>query len=572
MSAPPAIRLAPATLVDACGAVSAIVYLWLARASHAPPVPLAPYLAAIALAWTALVALLWLSRDGGRVGSALPLGRVVAWAVVFRAIGLFAEPVLEDDFYRYLWDGYVYAQLGSPYGVAPMAYFSDPSVPLVFQRVLDGVNHPDLPTVYAPICQLLFLAAHWIAPGDLLPIKLGLVVADLATLLLLRPFVRPTGMLLYAWCPLLVQETAFSAHPDALGILFAIAAFAAARRGRHAWTASCAALAVGSKLFALLLVPFLLRRLPVRHVVLFALVLVLVHAPILLAGSGSELIGLSTFLVGWEFNSTLFAVLAMLLGPVAAKAIGLLVVGGVCAAMLWQERDTGDGRPAGLPRGDLLFGCLLLMAPVANPWYLLWLLPFVAARPSAWGVAALWAVSLSYVHGLFVAGLPPYHHPVWVRPAELTAIGIGVLLSARLGGRGSSPWRGFRRVELELRRREPIVSIRSVGQIAAAAALVVVVAPSLAGASGTYSGRPSHPPSSIDRASYELGKNVFAGNFVKSENAAARQSQAAILEELQGRLPLRARPGVELTAYAGQLDDEQLAALRYFLKKRYKVE
>jgi hypothetical protein len=29
---------------------------------------------------------------------------------------------------------------------------------------------------------------------------------------------------------------------------------------------------------------------------------------------------------------------------------------------------------------------------------------------------------------------------------------------------------------------------------------------------------------------------------------------------------------VELASYAGQLDDEQLAALQYFLKKRYKVE
>ena len=55
-----------------------------------------------------------------------PLGRLMFWAVVFRLCGLAGGPIYEDDFYRYLWDGYRFATTGMPYGVSPEAFFADP--------------------------------------------------------------------------------------------------------------------------------------------------------------------------------------------------------------------------------------------------------------------------------------------------------------------------------------------------------------------------------------------------------------------------------------------------------------
>ena len=70
----------------------------------------------------------------------------------------------------------------------------------------------------------------------------------------------------------------------------------------------------------------------------------------------------------------------------------------------------------------------------------------------------------------------------------------------------------------------------------------------------------------------ELGKKIYSGQFARSENPAAAEEQRAALEALQARLPMRARNDVDLAGYAGQLDEEQYAALLYFLKKRFKVE
>jgi len=121
-----------------------------------------------------------------------------------------------------------------------------------------------------------------------------------------------------------------------------------------------------------------------------------------------------------------------------------------------------------------------------------------------------------------------------------------------------------------LRSWRNVVNLRTV--IGSAALLALLVPLGLVGAahsSGTYAGRPPRPPASIDRASYELGKKVFAGEFVAEEGD--REAQTTLLAALQEKLPSRARTRADLPTYAGRLNSQQIEALQYFLKKRYKV-
>ena len=75
-------------------------------------------------------------------------------------------------------------------------------------------------------------------------------------------------------------------------------------------------------------------------------------------------------------------------------------------------------------------GLFLLCAPVINPWYLLWLLPFAVIHftASAWLASVL--VMLAYVVGLNIEAdnlLGPYDMPSWVRPLEFGVIIFAVL-------------------------------------------------------------------------------------------------------------------------------------------------
>ena len=124
---------------------------------------------------------------------------VGGFAVLFRLLLLDTAPSLSDDIYRYLWDARVQAAGGNPYAHAPDA------APLEGLRDEDWsrINHPELVTVYPPVAQWFFLAAHLVWPG-VTGLKAALVLCDLLLIAVLWRLLRVRGQrperaLLYAW-------------------------------------------------------------------------------------------------------------------------------------------------------------------------------------------------------------------------------------------------------------------------------------------------------------------------------------------------------------------------------------
>ena len=376
-------------------------------------------LALLALAW---VGLLWAWRTV-TPGDAR---RVLLFGLAFRVAAFVALPVLEDDHHRFLWDGYRFATTGNPYAAAPQAYFSDDSVPADFRTVLDRINHPDVPTVYGPLTQWAFRLSHTLAPARLWPWKLLLLGAELALFVMLWPILPVRGRLLLAWCPLAIFETGFNAHPDVLALALVVAAWWLGRRSLFAAAGAVAGLAVATKIFAVLLVPFLLGRLGRRAWLMAAVAGFALYGPFWLRGSAADLAGLRAMAGEWEFNSSIFAVVAALTSRSAASVLCALGFGVVWLALFarWTKNPLSDPSENALAPGEWIYGAFLLLSATANPWYAVWLWPFVALRPSAVGVVALAAVSLSYLTGLNLgdATLGNFAHPLWVRPLEFGLI------------------------------------------------------------------------------------------------------------------------------------------------------
>lgn len=422
-------RLGPGALVDVGGATALAGYAVLAWVSHDFPggAGLPGYFGL--LVWVSVPWLLVFAAFRDQPES-LPVGRLLLWAVLFRLCGVFGAPPFEDDWFRYLWDGYRFVETGTPYGWAPSAFFLDETVPVAMQRILDQVNYPDLPTIYGPTTEYLFALGHLLRPADLVPLQLLLIGADILLLRLLLSTARPAFVLLYAWCPLVVKEIAFTAHPDGLAVCLAFAAILLRRRELFVAAGICLALAIGTKVFALLLVPFVLARAPARTSLVLAGTLALLYLPFVLQG-GTDLPTLAVFAATWEFNSALYGLIAPWLSSAGARvALGavLLVLG--VAYWLHYRRST----PGEMPRGDWIFGACLAASPVINPWYALWILPFAAVYPSRWAWTAAAALLLAYVTGLNLDAIEmdPFAQPWWVRPVE-----FGVILAAM----GMDVWR-----------------------------------------------------------------------------------------------------------------------------------
>lgn len=396
---------------------------WLNRPGH--PLNLPAYYLLIAFCWMSLGAAIWCLKRSSSASQHALLA-VLLWAAVFRLIGFWSEPVMEDDYYRYLWDGRQLALTGNPYLTSPQDHFSDARLDPRFEDILSHINYPHLRTIYAPVLQYVFGAAYYLKPGELWALKLILLAVDVGVAWLLFRGGGIQALLWYAWCPLLIQETSFTCHPDLIGVLFMLGAWRL-RNSPKPWLCPVLlGLSIGCKITGLLITPFLLKGRPAKQWILTALTVAAVYLPFWMQGSGADWESLMVFAREWEFNSGGFAVLRWLLGHEVAAPAALLVT---LAPLAWLWFHRLPSQPV---RGDWIYGWFFLWSAVVQPWYLLWMLPWVALNPTWSGLTALVAVSLSYITPLHLGESTAdlFAHPGWVRPLEYGAVAIAAMVQA----------------------------------------------------------------------------------------------------------------------------------------------
>jgi hypothetical protein len=174
-------------------------------------------------------------------------------------------------------------------------------------------------------------------------------------------------------------------------------------------------------------VPFLLFRKNLKVIATFLISLILLYLPLLSAHS-SDLLGLSAMAQNWEFNAALYHLLTNWLSPQTTKAILAMILllgfGGYFMREFWFQKSSASK----VLRGDILLGAFLFCAPVINPWYLVWVLPFAVIHFSVTAWYASIIIMLAYLIGLnlngtgLAEGLAPYQQAYWVQPLEYLSI------------------------------------------------------------------------------------------------------------------------------------------------------
>ena len=100
---------------------------------------------------------------------------------------------------------------------------------------------------------------------------------------------------------------------------------------------------------------------------------------------------------------------------------------------------------------------------------------------------------------------------------------------------------------------------------------LIIALPVVSWASGSYA-RPVRPPiATIDVEKYHLGKQIFTGAPPPATGSTDGAHHSERLKVLQAQLPPHAQRSASLESLAGKLDNDQLAALEYYLAVRYKV-
>jgi alpha-1,6-mannosyltransferase len=295
--------------------------------------------------------------------------------------------LFDSDLWRYLWEGRVAAHRFDPFLVAPDSPALDPLAEEgVWQRIRDSVNHPDKPSIYPPLAQMVFRITHAIAPGSVFAWKALVALADLGAAAFLAFALRRSGRraseaMLYSWNPLVLKVYAGSGHVDAFAVLgVAMLCWAVAARSTASAVVGLGG-AILAKLFPIVLVPLAFRRLGWRGAAGLA---VLVLAALLpwLASLGAMFLSLTSFGRTWRFNEGIFRALEWTFGATGAT---LAVAFGVMALAGWVLRSDDCTPDAFFRNGAVLLGAVLLASPAVMPWYVPVVLPLaVLARHRVW--------------------------------------------------------------------------------------------------------------------------------------------------------------------------------------------
>lgn len=327
----------------------------------------------------------------------------VALGALIRLVWFAAPPPIEDDYFRYLWDGAMLAHGFNPYAISPADIMralkgeaaAIPDAVLTLARdsgdVLTRINFPELRSIYPGTAQAAFAVAHWLVPWSVTGLRAVFLSAEIATLVLLIAILRQLGVnplwsALY-WCnPFPAAMLIGAAHADVLIPPLLLGALLLAWQARYIVAGVLLALAAGVKVWPLLLAPLIFRprlfnvRAALMPAAIFTLVLAAVMTPLLLSSLQAKS-GLTAYAAAWSNNNGFFAWAAWWLfyllpeGVSANSALRLAVTalaGGIALGAALKPASTLNGL---LGRALVISAAVFYLAPAQFPWYAA---PFIA--------------------------------------------------------------------------------------------------------------------------------------------------------------------------------------------------
>lgn len=320
-----------------------------------------------------------------------------------RVLLLFSEPNLSDDYFRFLWDGFLtgngygaYAHL--PTDIAPhlMARYSDQSGFL--NELLSGMNSPGYYSVYPPVNQWVF----WLASA-FSSIKVGLIVlkvlllgAEIGVFFILNKLLQRfrlslKNLSLYWFNPLVILEIMGNAHFEGVMLFFVLSAVYGLSRLKTVEGGFYFALSFLSKLFVGMFFPLLyLKTFGKKRLLLvsvFVIVVVLSFLPFLSMVELKQMFtSVDLYFRRFEFNGSLYylcrAVGRQITGYNEIAIIGPSLAGLSLLLILLISWIYRFKNRLSMFTGFILINTVyLLCSPIVHPWYLILMIGFSVLSP-----------------------------------------------------------------------------------------------------------------------------------------------------------------------------------------------
>ncbi len=314
--------------------------------------------------------------------------------LILRIILSFSNPIWEDDWARYLWEGGLVSNGISPYLHPPESFFSI-NTKLPFDEsgieILSRINHPDWTTIYFPLIEVYFFLVYKLSHYSLITLKIGYIFFDLAILYFIFSLKNAKSAVLYFVFPILLKEVYANAHFELIPLFFLLFSIWLNEKSYEKIAWFVFGLGIHCKLFVVFFMPLLVLRCnPDKSWDRFHLIRLTTNTAYLILGAATPFIFLPILLNGnwkwdlfsvfafgreFEFNSLLFPIIRALFqnqARIAVIVILLLVV----AFLFYQRKNLFRTKEKAFETTGYFFLFFLTLTPIVNPWYFLFLLPF----------------------------------------------------------------------------------------------------------------------------------------------------------------------------------------------------
>ncbi len=181
------------------------------------------------------------------------------FSAVFNLMLVSSGPEMSDDIYRYIWDGKLQNHGISPYKYAP----DDPVLKDLHSNELPSlINFPEVKTVYPPISQLIFSTAYFLFGESITGLKLIFILFNLVSvlffyLILVNLKKHLSLLLLFAWNPLIIMETAINGHLEIVMAFFILTSVYFYLTSKYILSGAGFALAVLTKIVPVIFLPII---------------------------------------------------------------------------------------------------------------------------------------------------------------------------------------------------------------------------------------------------------------------------------------------------------------------------
>ena len=333
---------------------------------------------------------------------------VIGIGIVLRLLMLFTAPILEDDYFRYLWDGAVTANLINPYEYSPEEVLNKEGVPeeLVALAeesgdIIHRINHPQIRTIYPPVAQAFFAVSYALDSWNLTTWKIILIIMDLATLSLIFSALGilklPTSyLIIYWWNPLLLKEIFNSGHLDVLVFPFVLSALIAATQNRYIRSSLTLIIGLGIKLWPAFLLPIIIRPIISKPKQLLSILVIsaisigVLFLPIYLSGLDASS-GFIAYGQSWQNNDSAFRILVYI-SELGLNLFGyetfhkytvarFIVIALIAIWILYVAFGKAFRNADLFSKSLYIIAFAFLVSPTQFPWYYTWLIPLLAIKP-----------------------------------------------------------------------------------------------------------------------------------------------------------------------------------------------